>query len=261
MKREEQFLAVSALGDVARWDLYRFVRRQSHPVTREEAARALRISVKLAAFHLDKLVDRGLLRADHEVPDGARRRVGRAPKRYSPSDAEVSLSVPERHYQLVGEILVDTLAQDDAGKAGESTVERARRIAWGRGERLGAEVSEARRPGRLGPERTVAAAEDLLEKHGYEPVDDDDGGLILRNCPFHALVDRAPFWSVPSTPRSLTACCGASVTTACVPISSLRRDCAVSACVYRDAHRPRCPLWTHSKNPYERTTDNSHMAV
>jgi predicted ArsR family transcriptional regulator len=192
VERKEQFLAVAALGDIVRWDLYRFVRRQSGSVTREEAARALRISIKLAAFHLDKLVDRGLLRADHEVPRGVRRRVGRAPKRYAPADVEVSLSVPERHYQLVGEILVDTLAQVDAGEAGESTVERARRIAWGRGERLGTEVSEGRRPGRLGPERTVVATEDLLEKHGYEPVDDGDGGLLLRNCPFHALVHRAP---------------------------------------------------------------------
>jgi predicted ArsR family transcriptional regulator len=32
----------------------------------------------------------------------------------------------------------------------------------------------------------------LLEQHGYEPVDDGQGGFLLRNCPFHALVHRAP---------------------------------------------------------------------
>ena len=192
VKREERFLAVAALGDKVRWDLYRFVRRQSGPVTREDAAHALRISVKLAAFHLDKLVDRGLLRADYEVPDGARRRVGRAPKRYAPSDTEVTLSLPERHYEFVAEILVDTLAQVDTSEGHTSVVERARGIAWDRGKRLGGDANDAGHLGRRGPERTVAAAEDLLDQCGYEPVDDGAGGLLLRNCPFHSLVPRSP---------------------------------------------------------------------
>jgi predicted ArsR family transcriptional regulator len=192
MKHEEQILAVAALGDEVRRNLYRFVRRQSRPVTREESARAVRISVKLAAFHLDKLVERGLLRTDHEVPHGASRRVGRSPKRYAPSDVEVSLSLPERHYELLGEILIDSLVQTDVRRPDQTPVEVAKHVASDRGKRLGADVREGRRLGRPGPERTLAAAETLLEQHGYEPVDDGQGGFLLRNCPFHALVHRAP---------------------------------------------------------------------
>jgi predicted ArsR family transcriptional regulator len=181
--------AVASLGDQVRWGLYRFVRRQGHPVTREEAAQALRISVKLAAFHLDKLVDRGLLRADHTVPTGVRRRVGRAPKRYTPSELEVSLSLPERRYDLMGEILVDALTE---GTPGDPPAEVARRLAWERGQRLGADARQQRRLGRPGPERTVATAEDVLDEYGYEPARDQHGGLALRNCPFRALAHRAP---------------------------------------------------------------------
>lgn len=185
----QAFEAIAALDDEVRRGLYRFVCRQPHPVTRQEAARALRISAKLAAFHLDKLVERGLLAADHNLPEGASRRVGRVPKRYFPSPLEVSLSLPERRYDIIGAILVDTLADPDAG---EDPPELARRIAWQRGRDLGTEARQNRRLGRPGAERTVAAAEDLLDQNGYQPIPDGTGGLVLHNCPFHALVGRAP---------------------------------------------------------------------
>lgn len=190
VEQEAALQALAALGDEVRSALYRFVRRQNRPVTREEAARAVRISVKLAAFHLDKLVDRGLLRADQEVPEGVRRRVGRAPKRYSVSDLEVSVSLPERRYELVGEILVDSLARAGPEQGGDPPTEVARRVARERGWHLGAGLREQRHLGHPGPERTVAVAEDLLDQLGYEPAGDDRGGLVLRNCPFHVLALR-----------------------------------------------------------------------
>lgn len=192
MKQQGQLQALTVLGDEVRSALYRYVRRQNRPVTREEAAEAVRISVKLAAFHLDKLVDRGLLRADQEVPQGVRRRVGRAPKRYSRSDREFSVSLPERHYELAGEILVDSLARVGAEQGGDPPADVSRRVARDRGWQLGADLREQRNLGRPGPERTIAAAEDLLDQFGYEPARDDRGGLVLRNCPFHALVRRQP---------------------------------------------------------------------
>lgn len=187
---DQAFEAVAALEDHIRRGLYRFVRRQPQPVTREQAARALRISAKLAAFHLDKLVERGLLDADHRIPEGMRRRVGRAPKRYRPSQLQVSVSLPERRYDLIGAILVDTLAHADAAESAPS--ELARRTAWQHGHALGDHIRQQRRLARPGAERTVAATQDLLDADGYEPVPDGAGGLVLRNCPFHALVSRAP---------------------------------------------------------------------
>jgi len=190
VKQEGQLQALAALGDEVRSALYRYVRRENRPVTREEAAEAVRISVKLAAFHLDKLVDRGLLLADQEVPQGVRRRVGRAPKRYSVSDREFSVSLPERRYELAGEILIDSLARAGAEQGSGSPADVSRRVAWDRGWQLGAGLREQRNLGRPGPERTMAAAEDLLDQLGYEPAGDDRGELVLRNCPFHALVQR-----------------------------------------------------------------------
>lgn len=189
MEQDTALQAAALLSDDVRRSLYSFVRRQGHPVTREEAAKAVRISAKLAAFHLDKLVEGGLLVADYRIPHGLARRVGRAPKRYLPSSLEISLSLPERRYDLMAEILLDALAGAGAGQAPHQV---ARRVASERGRHLGAEERSTRRLGRPGPERTVAVAQDLLDGHGFEPASDDRGVLVLRNCPFQALAKRAP---------------------------------------------------------------------
>ena len=86
--------AISTLEDPVRARLYAAVRQAGEPVTREDAAAQAGISRKLAAFHLEKLVDAGLLesRADERVP----RRVGRTPKAYVPVQHAVTVSVPPR---------------------------------------------------------------------------------------------------------------------------------------------------------------------
>lgn len=188
MEDVEALAALTLLNDDVRRNLYRFVRESPGPVTREEAAGSVRISAKLAAFHLDRLVEGGLLESGYEVPGGLRRRVGRAPKRYRPSDLEVSLSLPSRRYDLVGEILVDGIAGADGSLA---PMEAARTAAFDKGCQLGSERREVLRRGRLGAERTVGEARELLHHLGFEPADDEDG-LVLRNCPFHALAQRSP---------------------------------------------------------------------
>ena len=52
--------AVAALDDEFRRGMYAFIRKARRPVTREEAAASVGISRKLAAFHLDKLVEADL---------------------------------------------------------------------------------------------------------------------------------------------------------------------------------------------------------
>lgn len=186
---EEWALGVlSLLNDDIRRRLYHFVRGRAHAVTRDEAAKALGISSKLAAFHLDRLVEGGLLEADFVTPVDLRRGVGRAPKRYRPSLLEVSLSVPERRYDLVGEILVDALGQ--VGASGHP-VETACQVAYRKGESIGATRRQELRRGRLGAERTIGEVRAMLDSLGFEPADDRDG-LALRNCPFHALAQRDP---------------------------------------------------------------------
>lgn len=179
---------LTLLNDEMRRRLYHFARRSGEPVTRDEAARAVGISAKLAAFHLDKLVEGGWLDAGFELPKGLRRRVGRAPKRYCPSSAEVTLSLPQRRYDLVGEILVDAISQTSAAEAPGDT---ARQVAYRRGRQIGTSRREQMHRGRLGAERTIGEASGLLDDLGFEPAE-ADGGLILRNCPFHALAQRDP---------------------------------------------------------------------
>jgi predicted ArsR family transcriptional regulator len=66
------------------------------------AARSRRQRV---TFHLDKLVDAGLLRARYQAPDGPTARVGRRPKVYEPSGLELDVSIPERALTVVVEAL------------------------------------------------------------------------------------------------------------------------------------------------------------
>src|SRR5690349_4479870 len=112
MAADDRWTAVTALADPSRRALYDYVRRQDHPVSREEAADAAQISRGLAAFHLDKLVEAGLLGARYEPPAGQPRGRGRAPKVYQPVGDGVTVTIPERRYQLMAEILADAVADD-----------------------------------------------------------------------------------------------------------------------------------------------------
>jgi predicted ArsR family transcriptional regulator len=179
--------ALGVLEDELRRGLYLQVRRAGRPVTREEAAAAAGISRKLAAFHLDKLVDRGLLVFTYARPPGrGGRGAGRPAKYYEPSDREFDISIPERRYDLLGTVLLRALRSKDEEEAGD---EAARRAARDTGLELGR--SERRQLGiaRAGQERAMKVATDLLEERGYEPYLDEQGCVRLRNCPFHALAD------------------------------------------------------------------------
>jgi predicted ArsR family transcriptional regulator len=179
--------AVAALGDAQRARLYRVVREAGAPITREDAARQVGISRKLAAFHLDRLVDAGLLEASYDRPAGVAR-IGRAPKRYRAREVEVAVSVPQRHYDVVGEILLDGLT---AARAGEAPTDAIDRIAYERGRRLGADARTTRRLGRLGPERATTELVELLATLGFEPTS-TEGQVVQRNCPFRRLAQRSP---------------------------------------------------------------------
>jgi predicted ArsR family transcriptional regulator len=182
--------SISALADRLRERIYVFVRSQGRPVTREEVAEAVGISRKLAAFHLDKLLERGLLQAHYARPAGrSGPGAGRSAKMYEPSELEVSVSIPERRYDLAGELLVEAIERESPG---EPAREVAMRVAREKGLELGADVRRAEALGRPGPERTLSVAVDVLEQHGFEPYRTSAGEVRLRNCPFHALAVRAP---------------------------------------------------------------------
>src|SRR3954451_9703636 len=86
--------ALSALDEPIRRRLFDYVRQASEPVAREDAAAAAGISRSLAAYHLDKLAEHGLLTTAYARPEGrSGPGAGRPAKLYSPRETE--LSVPE----------------------------------------------------------------------------------------------------------------------------------------------------------------------
>jgi predicted ArsR family transcriptional regulator len=169
----DQWTGVTALADPSRRALYDYVRRADHPVSREEAADAAHISRNLAAFHLDKLVDVGLLQASYQAPPDRPRGRGRSPKVYEATGGGVAVTMPQRRYQLIAEILADAIA-DDPGHADQAVRHHARQ----RGHVLGTELR--------------GAASDILavlDQLGFEPHPNMDR-VQLHNCPFHALAAR-----------------------------------------------------------------------
>jgi predicted ArsR family transcriptional regulator len=182
--------AIALLADELRQRLYRFICAQPGPVTRDQAAAAVGISRKLAAFHLDKLTAAGLL--ETAAPDPASRRPGpgRAPKAYRPAAAEVAVSVPQRRYGALGEVLAQAIVADGPASSARHT---AHQLARERGQALGERVRAERRLGRLGPERALTVVSELLAACGYAPARAATQlQLLLRNCPFRQLAHRAP---------------------------------------------------------------------
>jgi predicted ArsR family transcriptional regulator len=180
--------AVAALEDDLRWRMYWFIRHAHRAVSRDDAAASVGISRKLAAFHLDKLVDAGLLAAGYEHPRGVRK-VGRVPKVYRPTDVEVRVSIPGRCHDLLADILMRAvLAENDDEPAREAALRVAREQGRHRGEARRA----ADRPGRLGAERALTLAEQELATYGFEPQRQAATCMRLRNCPFHPMAARSP---------------------------------------------------------------------
>lgn len=172
---------VALLREPVRRKLYEQVRRADHPVSREEAASRAGVSRSLAAFHLDKLAEAGLLEVEYRRLSGRTGRgAGRPAKLYRPSEARVGLSLPPTRYELAGELLLAAL-EDKAG--GETPEAAAARVARRRGRQVGREMG-ARRLG-------VGALREVLEGLGFEP-EEDGRSILLRNCPFHELMQRDP---------------------------------------------------------------------
>lgn len=176
------------LDDRLRREMYAFIRRARRPVTRDEAAASVGISRKLAAFHLDKLVEAGLLRAG-DAPTGVMGKVGRRPKVYEPTDADIQVSIPHRQYDLLAELLLDAVLAESATENARDVVLR---LAHDRGVEIGLAERERARRGRLGAERALTLAGEVLEEYGFEPARESATCVRLLNCPFHPLAAKAP---------------------------------------------------------------------
>lgn len=187
---EHRLESAGALADELRRQMYLFIREQRRPVGRDEAAQAVGISRKLAAFHLDKMVERGLLTAHYTRLSGrSGPGAGRPSKVYEPAERDVSVSIPFRSYEVVGDILLDAL--ESSHRTG-SPIEAVRDAAFEQGVEMGKSIRPDRsgRPG--GRKAQVDVVTEVLSEKGYEPYRDERGNLRLHNCPFHRLAQRSP---------------------------------------------------------------------
>jgi predicted ArsR family transcriptional regulator len=167
--------ALSSLDDPIRGRLYEIVRGRTEPVARDDVASAAGIARPLAVYHLDKLVESGLLAVTYRRLTGRTGPgAGRPAKMYTTSDREFAVSVPPRDYELAARVLVRAVEADRSG----ASLDAVRDAAFG----LGRELGDRARPARPGLTRVLA-------DHGYQPVR-EDGALRLRNCPFHQLASR-----------------------------------------------------------------------
>jgi predicted ArsR family transcriptional regulator len=124
--------AVSSLEDPVRARLYDAVCRHAGPVSRDTAAAAAGIGRPLAAYHLDKLVDLGLLSAAFQRPEGRRGPgAGRPAKVYSRSGREFAVTVPPREYELAARLLAAAVEADSAGTSRAALNEAARQFGVG----------------------------------------------------------------------------------------------------------------------------------
>lgn len=175
--------AVALLNEPRRRRLYDCVVQAAGPVGRDEAAGAVEISRELAAFHLDRLVEAGLLQTEYRRL-GTRRGpgAGRPAKLYRPAGGNLDVSFPPRRYEQAAAVFAEALAKqsDGAGAAAAAAIARSR------GETAG---TEARLAGSsTSPEKVQESILSLLRQGGYEPELDSARGVIRpRNCPYQSL--------------------------------------------------------------------------
>ena len=184
---------LSSLDDPLRRRLYEVVTSRPGPVSRDEAASAAGIGRALAAYHLDKLVESGLLTASYQRPPGrSGPGAGRPAKLYARSGREFAVTVPPREYELAARLLVQAVEADPSDHSRAALAEAARR--------LGTELGSSFRPSPGGTDAggtdaggTDAGGRDVkgvLTQQGYEPCRGTDGVIRLRNCPFHQLAEQ-----------------------------------------------------------------------
>jgi predicted ArsR family transcriptional regulator len=157
--------AIGLLHEPVRRTVYEYVAAQPGPVGRDAVAGAVGIGRTLAAFHLDKLADAGLLAVSFARRAG---RTGRPAKLYRRAPGEVTVSVPARQYRMLAGALAEALEETGADAAA---------------------CAAAYRRGRAQPVSGDVAGH--LAGLGYEPVV-DGAHVRLRNCPFGAVADEFP---------------------------------------------------------------------
>jgi predicted ArsR family transcriptional regulator len=188
--------SIGLLAEPTRRRLYDAVAgRHGGEIGRDEAAAALGISRELAAFHLDRLVAGGLLETAYRRPAGRRGGpgAGRPAKLYRRAAHEIGVSLPDRRYEDVAEMLAEGLERLETSVGTGTVIDAVGEVARARGRETGTQVRRelGGRPGRA---RLRQALVSLVERLGYEPeaasASEGTGGeVVLCNCPYRPIAD------------------------------------------------------------------------
>ena len=139
---------LAALAEPVRRRLYEYVVAQPGAVDRDGAAGGLGIGRPLAAFHLDRLAEAGLLEVEYHRRSGRTGPgAGRPAKFYRrPAGRDIEVSLPPRRYGLVAEIFATGIRAERRRRRPSG---RPRRCP-GRGRTPGGRCGSGGRPRRAG---------------------------------------------------------------------------------------------------------------
>lgn len=192
MERDPQKVS-AVLADPTRYNIYQQVLTAPDPVHVTDVAKRFLLHPNVARMHLGKLAEIGLLMVRTEKTGKG----GRPGYVYTPSGSAVSLTVPARDFQLLADLLVQSLAL--LGEGGREAVEQ---IGLTFGRRLGRQALEKLGPalaadnGSTGPEALLEACANALNRLGVSAHVSNGAGdrpsLVLKSCGFQEVASAHP---------------------------------------------------------------------
>lgn len=185
-EQEIERLAV-ALGDPTRRRVFFVVREAGEPRTKDDVADAVGIDRRLAGFHLDKLVEQGFLDAEYRRREKGGPGAGRPPKLYMLAESERAVALPERHYEVLAELLLRALSEP-----GASPQEQLERVGFEFGQSLATEqLAAGASP--FTPTQAIAEVVRVLTRFGFAATSEDAGTTIKAcACPFEEMAFHDP---------------------------------------------------------------------
>jgi predicted ArsR family transcriptional regulator len=172
-----------ALCDPVRRELYLFVVGRGEFVSRAEAADAVGVRRGLAAHHLDRLAEDGLLDVVYQRMSGRTGPgAGRPAKLYRRATGRVEVSLPPRNAMLVAALLAAATAR--VGAAAAPVIDEFIGLAHDAGRTVGVGA----RPKRRAADHRRRTVVQILREFGYSPQQ-HDRMLTLDNCPYAPLPD------------------------------------------------------------------------